>query len=95
MKNRYLILAVASTFVAATSFAQKPIVTEVQLQEFLKTHSLDAAATQKPTLVRQKKGEPKRKSVMKSAPFDLVTEQPAGELKTLVGNLGGYYSIVY
>ena len=93
MKNRYLILAVASTFVAATSFAQKPIVTEVQLQEFLKTHSLDAAATQKPTLVRQKKGEPKRKSVMKSAPFDLVTEQPAGELKTLVGNLGGYYSI--
>lgn len=78
---------------SAAAFAQKPIVAESQLQEFMSSHPFNTASVEAHSLARQLKGKPMRKSMMKSAPSDMVTQQPEGELKTLVGNLGGYYSI--
>lgn len=91
MKQNYTLFIVAAAFVSATSFAQTPIVAESQMQEFVQPHPISPA--QKSTLARHVKGQYAKPSVMKAAPSDLITEQPAGELKTLVGNLGGYYSI--
>lgn len=93
MKKNYMLLAVVATFASATSFAQKPIVAESQLQEFWQTHPTYNVATQKPSLAKQIKRGKSKPTIFKTAPFDLITEQPAGDLKTLVGNLGGYYSI--
>lgn len=92
MKKRNLIFTVAVLFASATSLAQTPIVAEAQLQEFIKEHALGNSAFQKHALERQQLAK-QRKSIMKSAPYGLITKQPEGELKTLVGNLGGYYSI--
>lgn len=93
MKKNYMLFAVAAIFASATSFAQRPIVAESQVQEFLQANPSWQVAPQKQSLPKPLKGENSMPAVFKAAPFDLITEQPAGELKTMVGNLGGYYSI--
>lgn len=81
-------------FASAVSFAQKPIATEAQLQQFLEAHSLTTPVMKKHTLERQQKTSQAKPIVsLKAAPYDLVSKQPEGTLKTYVGNLGGYYSI--
>lgn len=93
MKKIYLTI-IAMLF-AAVGFAQKSIIEQAQLPEFLRSDAgRNVAKAKHPKLERRAKGQSARKSIMKSAPFDLITEQPEGELKTFVGTLGGYYSIM-
>lgn len=93
MQKRCLTFAVAAMVTSAATFAQKTIVAEPQLQEFMSTHTFDTTSPQRHTLARLHKKQQTKLPIMKSAPSDLITQQPEGEFKTLVGNLGGYYSI--
>ncbi len=90
---RKLSIISALMLTSAVAFAQKPIVTEAHLQQFMEAHSLTAPVMKKHTLERRAKGQNKTVAVKKAAPSDLVAKQPEGELKTYVGNLGGYYAI--
>lgn len=94
MRKKYLTIAVAVMLTSTATFAQKTIVAEPQLQEFINSHTLDMASPQRQTLARQHKSQQTKLPIMKSAPSDLITQQPEGELKTLVGNLGGYFAIL-
>ncbi len=93
MRKRTLTFAVAAMLTSVATFAQKTIVAESQVQEFMSSHPFSAASVQNQSLARQHKAQPMHKLMKKAAPSDLVNKQPEGELKTLVGNLGGYYSI--
>lgn len=89
MKKLYLTLVAAC--LATSSFAQKPIVETGHLPEFLQSHA--QPVLHKPTLERKPLSASPAIRPFKAAPYDLVSEQPAGELKTYVGNLGAYYNI--
>lgn len=93
MKKIYLTLAAA--LLATASYAQKTIIQQAQLPAFLRSHTeLQSQSRPSATLERTPLNSGKKVAgPFKAKPYDLIDEQPAGELKTYVGNLGSYYSI--
>lgn len=92
MKKIYLTLTVA--LLATASYAQKTIVQQSQLPAFLQSHTELQGQQAKAALERMPLGSDKKVAApFKAKPFDLIDEQPEGELKTYVGDLGSYYSI--